>query len=122
MANRPGRIKAVIAKDISEILMFEVKNPHIGMPSVNEVVVNDDYSLAKVYVSFIGSKYPMQNLEELNAVKGVVRSALAKKLDLRKVPELVFIYDDRFEKAESLEKALAKEEADIAASKKGAEK
>ena len=118
MANRPGRIKAVIAKDISEILMFEVKNPHIGMPSVNEVVVNDDYSLAKVYVSFIGSKYPMQNLEELNAVKGVVRSALAKKLDLRKVPELVFIYDDRFEKAESLERALAKEEADIAKSKK----
>jgi ribosome-binding factor A len=120
MANRPGRIKAVIAKDISEILMFEVKNPHIGMPSVNEVVVNDDYSLAKVYVSFIGAKYPMQNLEELNSVKGVVRSALAKRLDLRKVPELVFIYDDRFEKAESLERALAKEEADIAASKKPA--
>ena len=48
MANRQGRVKAVIAKDISDILTFELKNGHVGMPSVNEVVVNDDYSLAKI--------------------------------------------------------------------------
>jgi ribosome-binding factor A len=118
MANRPGRIKAVIAKDISEIIAFELKNPHIGMASVNEVVVNDDYSLAKVYVSFIGAKYPRQNLEELQRCKGAVRSSLAKKLDLRKVPDIVFIYDEQFERAERLDEALAKEAQDIAASKK----
>jgi ribosome-binding factor A len=115
MANRPGRIKAVITKDISDILMFELKNPHIGMPSVNEVIVNDDYSLAKVYVSFIGSKHPFQNLEELNRCKGVVRSLLAKKLDIWKAPDILFFYDDRFEKADSLEKALAKEGSDLEA-------
>jgi len=120
MANRQGRVKAVIAKDISDILTFELKNGHVGMPSVNEVVVNDDYSLAKVYVSFIGAKYPLQNLDELNRCKGFVRSSLAKKLDLRKVPDLVFIYDDSFDKADSLEKALQKEDTQIkSAHKKG---
>jgi ribosome-binding factor A len=118
MAYRPGRIKAVIGKDISEIVTTQLKNPHIGLPSVNEVVVNDDYSVAKVYVSFVGSKYPHQNLLELRRCKGVVRSALAKMVDLRKVPEIDFIYDERFEKAERLEKALAKEEADLSAAKK----
>ena len=33
MANRQGRVKALIGKDISDILTFELKNPHIGMVS-----------------------------------------------------------------------------------------
>lgn len=120
MASRQGRIKAVIGKDISEIVTTQLKNPHLGLPSVNEVVVNDDYSVAKVYVSFVGAKYPHQNLEELRRCKGVVRSSLAKMLDLRKVPEIDFIYDERFEKAERLEKALAKEDADLSSMKEKA--
>ncbi len=113
MADRKGRIKALIARNISDILTFELKNSHIGIPSVNEVDVNSDNSLAKVYVSFIGAKYPRQNLEELNRCKGFVRTSLAKKMDLWKVPDIVFVYDDQFDKAESLDRALAKEEKEL---------
>ena len=88
------------------------------MVSVNEVAVNSDYSLAKVYVSFIGAKYPKQNLEELTRVKGVVRSLLAKKLDIYKVPDIVFILDESFDKTASLDKALQKEADDLDALKK----
>lgn len=119
MADRNGRIKAVIARNISDILMFELKNSHIGMPSVNEVVVANDYSVAKVYVSFLGAKYPTQNLEELNRCKGFVRSSLAKKMDLRKVPNLVFILDDIFLKEEKINEALKREEEQIQKAKEG---
>ena len=118
MANRQGRIKALIGKDISDILTFELKNPHIGMVSVNEVVVNSDNSLAKVYVSFLGAKYPKQNLEELQRCKGVVRSSLAKKLDIYKVPDILFLLDESFDRSASLDAALQKEEADLEAIKK----
>lgn len=118
MADRKKRIKALIARNISDILTFELKNQHIGIPSVNEVDVNNDNSLAKVYVSFIGAKYPRQNLEELNRCKGFVRTSLAKKMDLWKVPDIVFIYDDQFDKAESLDRALAKEEQELSSLKK----
>jgi ribosome-binding factor A len=118
MANRQGRIKALIGKDISDILTFELKNPHIGMVSVNEVVVNSDNSLAKVYVSFLGAKYPRQNLEELQRCKGVVRSSLAKKLDIYKVPDILFLLDESFDRSASLDAALQKEEADLASIKK----
>jgi ribosome-binding factor A len=118
MANRQGRVKAIIGKDISDILTFEIKNPHIGMVSVNEVVVNSDNSLAKVYVSFIGAKYPKQNFEELTRLKGLVRSLLAKKLDIYKVPDILFVMDDSFDRAHSLDQALEKEEADLASLKK----
>jgi ribosome-binding factor A len=113
MANRQGRIKSVIAKDIAEICQRELKNPHIGMVSVNEVDVMDDYSKAKVYVSFIGAKYPRQNFLELQKTTGYVRSSLAKMLDLYQVPEIVFIYDETYEKAEALDAALKREQEAI---------
>jgi ribosome-binding factor A len=108
MADRNGRIKAVIARNISDILMFELKNSHIGMPSVNEVIVANDYSFAKVYVSFLGSKNPQENLQALNKCKGFIRSSLAKKLDIRKTPEITFVLDDSYEKAEHLEELIKK--------------
>ncbi|HOF53759.1 MAG: 30S ribosome-binding factor RbfA [Bacilli bacterium] len=111
MANRTERIQSIIAKNISEILQFEVKNKSVGLVSVTEVRVSSDFSYAKVYVSFIGAKHPNVNLEALNAAKGFVRSSLASKLDIRKVPEISFILDDTFEKRDRIEKIL-KEEAE----------
>lgn len=119
MANRQGRIKAVIAKDISEIISREIKNPHIGLVSVNEVVVNDDYSEAKVYVTFFGD-HPKTKLAELKKASGFARSSLAKKMDLYSVPKITFILDESFDKAESLDKALEREESQIESFKKDA--
>ena len=113
MADRKGRLKALISRSISDILTFELKNKNVGIPSVNEVVINDDCSVAKVYVSFLGARYPKQNLDELNRCKGFVRSSLAKKLDVYKVPEIQFYYDDQFDKMDRLEAALKREEESL---------
>ncbi|MCI1244880.1 MAG: 30S ribosome-binding factor RbfA [Bacilli bacterium] len=119
MANRQGRVKALIQKNLSDILTRELHNPRVGLPSISEVAVNSDYSLAKVYVSFLGAKYPRQCLEELNRCKGYVRSSLAKKMDIYKIPDIVFVYDDQFDKAARLEEALAREEKSLKDAKKG---
>ncbi len=119
MAQRVGRIKALIARNISDILTFELKNPKVGFTSVNHVDINSDNSLAKVYVSFIGAKNPEKHIEELNRCKGVVRSSLAKRMDLYKVPDIVFIYDTRFDDEERMNALLAKEAKDIEDAKKG---
>ncbi|MCR4562571.1 MAG: 30S ribosome-binding factor RbfA [Bacilli bacterium] len=119
MADRSKRVKSLIAKNIADIVQFEIHDPKIGMVSINETEVNNDYSLARVYVSFLGAKYPHQNFEELKKSEGMVRSRLAKKLDLYKVPKVIFIYDDIFEKADSLDKALKEEEEAIKKAKKG---
>lgn len=113
MANRKERIPALIDKNIRDIIQYEVKNPKIGFISVTDVVTSGDFSYTKVYVSFLGSKYPNQRLLELNKVKGFVRSSLAKKMDIRKVPEITFILDDTFERVEKLEKALNKDKIEI---------
>jgi ribosome-binding factor A len=119
MANRKERIATLIDKNIRDIIQFEVKNDKIGFISVTDVVTSTDFSYTKVYVSFLGAKYPHQNLEELEKAKGFIRSSLAKKLDIRKVPELTFYLDDTFDKIEQLENALKKDEIKINKIKKG---
>jgi len=109
MAKRTERIQSIIAKNISEILQFEVKNKAVGLVSVIEVKVSSDFSYAKVYVAFLGADQPLRNLEALNAAKGFVRSSLAQKLDIRKVPEISFVIDDSFDKKQRLDKILKEE-------------
>ena len=108
-----SRLKSVYAKYIAEIVQKEVKGPHIGLVSVNEVIVNDDNSLCKVYVTFLGSAYPHLAFEELKKSEGFVRSRLAKKVSVYKVPEIRFIYDESFDRADRIEAALRREEEDL---------
>lgn len=108
MADRTQRIQSVIGKNITEIIQFEVKNPKIGFVTIQEVKVSSDFSYAKVYVSFLGTKHPENNLNELNKCKGFIRSSLAKKLDIRKTPEISFVLDDSYEKMEHLEELIKK--------------
>ena len=113
MADRHNRIKAVISRNIADIVQFEVKNPRVGMVSVNEVEVYDDYSQANVFVSFLDPRYKKQKLAELQKVEGFVRSSLAKKMDTYKVPRIRFFLDEAMEKARKLDEALAREQAEL---------
>ena len=115
MADRHNRVKALIERNIRDIVAFEIKNPKIGFVVVNDVEVYDDLSGAKVYVSFLDTKYGRQKAAELNKSSGFVRSSLAKKMDIYKVPKIFFIYDETMEKAARIDEALAKEEEELAA-------
>jgi len=110
MANQQKRIKSIIEKNIREILQFEIKN-EVGFLTVTNVIVSDDHSYVKVYVSFFD--HPNDNFMKLEKTKGYVRSSLAKKMSLRRAPEITFILDDGFLKAEKLEKLLKKDSEEI---------
>lgn len=113
MADRHNRVKALIERNIRDIVTFEIKNPKVGFVTVNEVEVYDDLSGAKVYVSFLDTKYPRQKVAELSKSAGFVRSSLAKKMDIYKVPKIIFVYDESAEKAARLDEALSREEEEL---------
>ena len=121
MADRHNRIKAVISRNIADIVQFEIKNPRVGMVSVNEVEVYDDYSQANVFVSFLDPRYKKQKLAELQKVEGFVRSSLAKKMDTYKVPRIRFFLDETAEQAKRLDEALAKESEQLSSFPEGEE-
>lgn len=111
MANKAGRLKAIISKNIKDICEFELTNEKIGFFTITDVIVSSDHSYAKVYVSFLQNA--KEGIERLNRAKGYVRSSLAKKIDTRRVPEITFVLDDSFEKQKHLEEVLKEAEAKI---------
>lgn len=116
MSNNNERIIADISKAIREIVQYEIKNETIGFLTITDVKVSSDRSYAKVYVSFFNNGE--KNIEKLNKLKGYVRSSLSKKIHTRRVPEISFVLDDSFFKAEKVEQAILKDEEDIENMKK----
>jgi ribosome-binding factor A len=104
---RQSRLASVLTKHITDILQFELKDPNVGFLTVTHVDVNHDLSFLKVYVSFMGVKDSLDRLESVRRAKGFVRSALAKKVDMYKVPDLQFYLDDAYEQALKIEQTLA---------------
>ena len=108
MANRQERIASIIRKNISEIIQFEIRDPHLGFVSIPEVRVSKDFSYATVYVSFFKDEDIKPSLEVLNKAKGFIRSELATKLDTRRVPEIRFVLDEGYKREERISELLSK--------------
>ena len=106
MANKQERIASLIRKNIAEIIQFDLKNPHLGFVSIPEVKVPNDFSYAKVYVSFINDKDIKESLEVLEHSKGFIRSELAKRMDTRRVPEISFVLDEGYKREARISELL----------------
>ncbi len=106
MANRQERIASIIRKNVTEIIQFEIRDPHLGFVSIPEVRVSKDFSYADVYVSFINEADEKPSMEVLNKAKGYIRTELASKLDIRRVPEIRFKVDDGWKKEARIEEIL----------------
>ena len=106
MADKELRIQRLITKNITEIIQFDLKDPHLGFVTIQEVKVSKDISYAKVYVSFILEKDEEEGMKVLEKSKGFIRSELAKRMDTRRVPELIFILDEGYKKEERITELL----------------
>ena len=95
--SRIERIEAEMAKQLALVIQQDgVKDPRVrGLISVLRVTVDTELSYAKVYVSILGADGHQQEVVDgLNSAEGYIKSRLNKKMRLRALPELHFIYDD----------------------------
>lgn len=94
MAYRLERIEKIIERELASIL-FDVNNNKLKFVSITKVSVTNDLSIATVYYTVLGNKGEIDSTkEDLEKAKGYLRSSLAKRIDLRKTPELRFKYDE----------------------------
>ena len=94
MAFRIERVEKIIEREIASIL-FDSNNQKLKFVSVTKVALTKDLSLATVYYTVLGNKGEIESTkEDLEKSKGYIRSLLAKRIDLRKIPDLRFKYDD----------------------------
>lgn len=107
MKVKAEKISGIIQKEVSEIIQFTLKDPKIGFITITDVTVTGDLSIAKVYVSFLGQKAREEaGMKALDRSKGFIRSELAKRMTIRKVPQLIFLIDDSLEKGNKIERII----------------
>jgi len=107
---RVNKLDSILLREISMIIMKDINDPKLGFPTVTEVDVSPDLTTAKVYVSFLGKNYKKRDgIEALRRAKGHIKSELAKRIKIRRIPDLTFLVDDTLDKAERIEEILNKE-------------
>ena len=108
MAHRIERVNNLIRREVSELLQRQVKDPRLGnLVTITGVSTSPDLKSVKIFVSHIGSEEEKQALlKGLSAASGFLRNELSKRLKLRRVPELIFQWDDSIERGARLLKLI----------------
>ena len=87
-----ARLESNALRDLALILRQDAKNKHLSNVTVTEVRITNDLSYMTIYYTFYQGKE--ENYQKaLEDCKGYLRSTLAKKLNARKMPELIFKRD-----------------------------
>jgi ribosome-binding factor A len=103
--HRIERLNEQLRREVSQIVVGEVKDPRVGPVTVTRVVTAPDLTLARIYVQLTGDDADRrETLKGLQAATPFIRTTLGQRLPLRRVPEL------RFEPDRNLEHALRIEE------------
>jgi len=102
--SRSDRVAEQIQRELADLLQFEVKDPRVGMVTITEVEVSGDMSHAKIYYSAAEGTKELQKGLEKSA--GFLRTQLSKRLLLRTVPQLHFVYDASIDRGMKLSKLI----------------
>ena len=100
MTRRIERVNNLIRQEISELLQSQVKDPRLGsFVVITEVATSPDLKYAKIFITRMGSEQEKkETLSGLAAASGFFRRELARRLRLRRIPELNFQWDDSIER------------------------
>jgi len=105
--NRAYQISDQIQRDLAELIAREVKDPRVGMVTLQGVEVTPDYAHAKVFFSVLAGN-PQETQDALNQAAGFLRNGLFKRLHIHTVPTLHFQFDRTTERAADLNALIAR--------------
>jgi ribosome-binding factor A len=108
MSYRIERINHLIRQEISELLQRQIKDPRLGnFIAVTDVVTSADLKTTRIYVSHFGTEVEKkETLNAITAATGYFRKELAKRLRLRRVPEISFHWDNSIEHGAYMEELI----------------
>ena len=109
--DRMRRVDEAIREVLSDAVGQGLKDPRIGFVTVTDVKTSPDLRHARVYVSVLGHDEQREaSLAGLQSAHGVLQSAIARELRMKRTPTLQFVYDHTIDRAMHIEELLAEEE------------
>lgn len=97
-----------VQKELSDLLLKEIRDPRLDSVTVMDVRITDDLRLARIYFSVNegGEERKLGALAGFKSASGYLRRKLSSRLELKYIPQLEFLYDESFERATKLNKVL----------------
>lgn len=107
MSIRTEKVAEEIRHQIAGVLTKDLAELNLGLVTVTKVRIATDLKNAKIYLSFLGNKEPVEKcLEKINTRKKQIRMHLSSRVHLRFIPELAFYHDDTIEYANRIEEII----------------
>jgi len=104
---RKQKVESTMKKEISGIIMRDIKDPRVKLVAINEVSLTNDLKTAHVYITIIGDdKERKKTLAGLKSAAGFIRKEIGERIRLRYNPGLVFSVDDKIEQRDRVLKLL----------------
>jgi len=106
---RTDRVADQLQKELAVLIQREVKDPRLGMVTVSGVEVSRDLGYADVHVTLLGEQTPeriKENLAVLKRAAGFLRSQLARRLRMKRMPALRFHFDETFDRGAHISRLI----------------
>lgn len=108
MSIKIERINSNMIKEISYILANEIKDNDIKFVTITDVKTTNDLSFAKVYFTVLDETRKEETLKALNNASGYIRRELANRIEIRHIPELIFVFDESIAYGQKIENIIDK--------------
>lgn len=108
MGIKRERTSGQILKILSQLIVREVADPRLHGITITDVELDPELLFAKVYVNALGEEErEPEVMFALEHAKGFLRREVARRVRLRKAPELIFRWDESLERSERINALLA---------------
>ncbi len=111
---RPTRVAELLRESLASILLYKCADPRLKELTITEVDMSPDLKQAKVFYVVRSGTDVEDAAAALDKAAGFIKQEVARERILRTMPELIFLPDKSWERAQRLEELLkaAKEEKD----------
>jgi ribosome-binding factor A len=105
--SRPDRVADQLRAELATLLTREVHDPGIGFVTLTRVQVTPDLQQARVFYTTLGDDKARANSgKALGRAASFLRRQIGSRLRLRRVPELIFTYDESIAGQDRIEQLL----------------
>lgn len=120
--SRCGRLGDLIHRELARLIRDEFIDPRIGMVTISSVMVTEDLSYARVYITVLQDDLQQTSVEILNNASGFFRMQVSKKVTTRIVPKIKFFYDHSLNTGTRIEELLRSVNTQIQTNKENEDK
>ena len=115
---RSDRIGTRILEEMADLLVKDIKDPRLEMVTITNVKMSNNLRYARIYYSLVGDEKKKKGADEgFKRAMGFIKRELARRLRLRYMPDVEFLYDESFDYGSRIDSILkelnvSKEEED----------